>query len=100
LNPRQPDFGFCRPGQESFLSRRTSERRKAPQKAGGSLVSRQQDRTGRLRSDALPLRRQYLDAPQDDGDGSNDACSREGALQDMDLHVSIPFSSLPRAERM
>jgi len=34
--------------------------------------------------------RQYLDAPPHDGDGSDDAGSRESALQDMDLHGFHP----------
>jgi hypothetical protein len=35
-------------------------------------------------------RRQYLDAPPDDGNGSDDAGSRKGTLQDMDLHGFHP----------
>ena len=42
-------------------------------------------------------RRQYLEAPPYNGDGSDDAGSRQGALQDMDLHCFHPvFFTTPR----
>jgi hypothetical protein len=45
-------------------------------------------------------RSQYLEPPPYNSDGSNDAGSRQGALQDMDLHCFHPVSSLPRADGM
>ena len=43
------------------------------------------------------LRRQYLEAPPYNSDGSDDAGSRQGALQDMDLHGFHPvFFTTPR----
>jgi len=51
-------------------------------------------------TDASKSRSQYLEPPPYNSDGSDDAGSRQGALQDMDLHCFHPVSSLPRADGM
>jgi len=50
-----------------------------------------------VNSPALSSRRQYLESPPNHGNGSDDAGSRQGALQDMDLHSFHPvFFATPR----
>jgi hypothetical protein len=52
-------------------------------------------RARRCRSES---RSQYLESPPYNSDGSDDAGSRQGALQDMDLHCFHPvfFTTTPR----
>ena len=55
-----------------------------------AMGQRSSARCGRTRRCRSEPRRQYLHSPPYDGDGSDDAGSRQGALQDMDLHSFHP----------